>query len=423
MKEPIITELDEQTGEWEIVSDHDDDSSTLDELIDVIGDGVRKMSSSDQKKTADDDPRERAELIASLFQHIYGDDAASVLEELLGDDVVTMAAGTWKESDHPRGKGGRFIAKGGSEAYDSAKEKIDKALSSPRSEFSGRELMSHMNLLTVKQLRQLSKEYDIQLGGGLKSTLIDRLARRLDRGRRTESVEPKAGETAVETSTSEHATTESVTAAIHPEAAKKMTVLDDDTPVVKRHMESFGKMPAEHQIAIAEVVSGIYVADKPVTEQDKLGYLRGLTPRGWPPGSTWDSVAGIGPGVRGGVMVFGEGRHGTMNLAWHESAHALDVALGTHAIGSDTTLSAELTGPWNRVPKLVSEFAAVRKVTEELAGPYANFPEEAFALGYELWLWHKTGGKRRGYYDYTRGITDDELTILNDFYDNLPIKV
>lgn len=36
MSDPIITELDEDSGEWEIVTDHDDETSTLDQLIEAI---------------------------------------------------------------------------------------------------------------------------------------------------------------------------------------------------------------------------------------------------------------------------------------------------------------------------------------------------------------------------------------------------
>lgn len=69
-----------------------------------------------------------------------------------------------------------------------------------------------------------------------------------------------------------------------------------------------------------------------------LSHLRGVQPRGWPPGSTWDSVPGlfspdrnevvistIGHGTPDGphVPVSGEG-HGSTNLVIHESMHAVD---------------------------------------------------------------------------------------------------
>lgn len=71
---------------------------------------------------------------------------------------------------------------------------------------------------------------------------------------------------------------------------------------------------------------------------DYLTNLQGKQPRGWPPGSTWDSVPGLyepqtnevviaitGHGTSGGarVPVTGEG-HGSFNLVFHETAHSLD---------------------------------------------------------------------------------------------------
>ena len=66
--------------------------------------------------------------------------------------------------------------------------------------------------------------------------------------------------------------------------------------------------------------------------------LRGVQPRGWPPGATWDNVPGantpdrnevviatIGHGTPAGAHVpaTGEG-HGSSNLVLHESAHSID---------------------------------------------------------------------------------------------------
>ena len=64
--------------------------------------------------------------------------------------------------------------------------------------------------------------------------------------------------------------------------------------------------------------------------------LRGVTPRGWPPGTTWDSVPGLYWPEQDQVFVAtrlenGERRiprpgngHGCVNLVMHETAHAID---------------------------------------------------------------------------------------------------
>jgi hypothetical protein len=70
--------------------------------------------------------------------------------------------------------------------------------------------------------------------------------------------------------------------------------------------------------------------------------LRGVTPRGWPPGSTWDSVPGMydsrsnsvfiattGHGTADGTRVPLENEgHGAVNLVLHEVGHAVDLGSG-----------------------------------------------------------------------------------------------
>jgi len=75
---------------------------------------------------------------------------------------------------------------------------------------------------------------------------------------------------------------------------------------------------------------------------DHLTQLQGVLPRGWPPGSTWDSVPGtfypdtnevvlavVGHGTRLGphVPAKGEG-HGSEDVVVHESAHGVDMGGG-----------------------------------------------------------------------------------------------
>ena len=80
----------------------------------------------------------------------------------------------------------------------------------------------------------------------------------------------------------------------------------------------------------------------PVTEA--MPELKGVLPRGWPAGSTWDSVPGVYSGSAKKVVVGtmekdgkrhvpeqGEGPipHGTPDLIGHEGGHAFDVADGS----------------------------------------------------------------------------------------------
>ena len=69
--------------------------------------------------------------------------------------------------------------------------------------------------------------------------------------------------------------------------------------------------------------------------------LKGVRPRGWPPGATWDAVPGAHIGGRNAVViaVIGHGKgtphvaktgegHGSANLVIHEATHAIDAKLG-----------------------------------------------------------------------------------------------
>jgi len=85
--------------------------------------------------------------------------------------------------------------------------------------------------------------------------------------------------------------------------------------------------------------------------------LRGVHPRGWPPGSTWDTVPGafthdrnevviavIGHGTPAGPHVprTGEG-HGSSNMVIHESTHAVDHAPGGDRSATDPNFTAART--------------------------------------------------------------------------------
>lgn len=92
--------------------------------------------------------------------------------------------------------------------------------------------------------------------------------------------------------------------------------------------------------------SGVQVVACRDSVTDHLTNLRGVTPRGWPPGSTWDRVPGLyDPASMTVVMATHDGAtgkrelpdtgygHGSSNALFHEFSHALD---GTNALGADS---------------------------------------------------------------------------------------
>ena len=109
--------------------------------------------------------------------------------------------------------------------------------------------------------------------------------------------------------------------------------------------------------------------------------LRGVQPRGWPPGSTWDSVPGVANGSEVTIAVVGHGTeagphvpatgegHGCAALVLHEAAHALD-----HVSDSDSNSSS-------------ADFTAARDADIDTLSPYerqagAAGREETFAESY-----------------------------------------
>jgi type VI secretion system secreted protein VgrG len=114
---------------------------------------------------------------------------------------------------------------------------------------------------------------------------------------------------------------------------RKGTADDKDAELVAKELAKFPKHVLKR---MADQGTHVVVCRGSVTEYRTD--LKGVRPRGWPPGSSWDNVPGLydenkneviiattGHGTKGGAHVptTGEG-HGSQNLVLHESAHALD---------------------------------------------------------------------------------------------------
>jgi Flp pilus assembly pilin Flp len=108
---------------------------------------------------------------------------------------------------------------------------------------------------------------------------------------------------------------------------------------------------------------GITVVAAKNSVTDYMTHLKGVKPRGWPPGSGWDSVPGtvnnnteVVIATRGGkVPATGDG-HGAYSLTVHETFHAIDRA-----------------GGWSKAP----EFVKARDADAANLDPYLKQPGEA----------------------------------------------
>jgi hypothetical protein len=115
---------------------------------------------------------------------------------------------------------------------------------------------------------------------------------------------------------------------------------------------------------------GITVVAVKNSVTDYLTHLKGVRPRGWPPGSGWDSVPGTVNASKEVVIATHDGKvpatgdgHGAYSLTTHETFHAIDRA-----------------GAWSKAP----EFARARDADAASLDAYLKQPgdaglEEAFA--------------------------------------------
>jgi hypothetical protein len=99
-------------------------------------------------------------------------------------------------------------------------------------------------------------------------------------------------------------------------------------PTIRRHVEDLARIPQRllTKVKLAGLAQ-IHFAARPVPDLDNLQFLRGVHPRGWQSGTTWDSVPGAyNADLR--VLVAGIGIHGSSSLVLHEFGHALGDLLG-----------------------------------------------------------------------------------------------
>ena len=157
--------------------------------------GALRMSLAIEDEDGED-AEEKANLIIDILASIFGEDAESVLEELLGGGVQRMSLGrVWNSDDHPRGPNGRFIKKGTEEGYNAAAAAVTHVRKNRKDPEGRTNLMKNLKNLTVKQLNQLKKAYGVRASGRVRADLVQKLSERL--GHYKHSVVEKDNETPV----------------------------------------------------------------------------------------------------------------------------------------------------------------------------------------------------------------------------------
>jgi hypothetical protein len=109
-----------------------------------------------------------------------------------------------------------------------------------------------------------------------------------------------------------------------------LQIHDADHPVVKQNLADLARVPPKvHEKLKAAGLNKVYVANAPMTGIDDMGRLKGMTPRNWPPGYTWDSLKGCYDPSNKNV-ISGNGLGGGASVTLHEYGHAVEKLTGLH---------------------------------------------------------------------------------------------
>lgn len=109
----------------------------------------------------------RAEMVAEILFGLFGD--------RLEGAYAQMDAAQWNPDHHPRGKGGRFVAKGTAAEVDDAKKVVAKVLRGD-TDVDPIDTGRHLSRLNVRQLRDLHREHGQKIKKThLRQQIVDRV--------------------------------------------------------------------------------------------------------------------------------------------------------------------------------------------------------------------------------------------------------
>ncbi len=119
-----------------------------------------------------------------------------------------------------------------------------------------------------------------------------------------------------------------------PAASKPVTAIPTPPPVknaggnVSEIQAELAKLPPDILTTLQNKGVTIVAVKDSIVEH--LTHLKGVRPRGWPKGKTWDIVPGAYDPASNTVVIATSGKngHGSFNLALHETGHAYDAAQG-----------------------------------------------------------------------------------------------
>lgn len=138
-------------------------------------------------------------------------------------------------------------------------------------------------------------------------------------GKMNPKVKPKAKATSKQKAVAPNAKIAKVKDAL----GDKLHISDPNSAYTKQALEDLSLVPEGTLLAMRYKGVGVHVGDRSLTELDSNGPLKGVQPRGWPPGATWDKVGGVyNPGCKC-VTAAGKGQSGSISTVLHELGHAI----------------------------------------------------------------------------------------------------
>ncbi len=103
-----------------------------------------------------------------------------------------------------------------------------------------------------------------------------------------------------------------------------------DDPKVRENVEQLSKVPARLMKMLASHLGleGVSVGEGAFTDFETGRPLKGVRPRGWPEGTTWDDVCGAYDPVKKHVVIGTKGDTGSASMPLHEFGHAVGDLMG-----------------------------------------------------------------------------------------------
>ncbi len=106
--------------------------------------------------------------------------------------------------------------------------------------------------------------------------------------------------------------------------AGKLFIEDEGALETHSSLRDLARVP-KHIIdtLVSRGLGGVYAGRKPITELDNMKYLKGVRPRGWSEGKTWDNVGGCYDRGTKTVVAGWTRNDGSVSTSLHELGHAV----------------------------------------------------------------------------------------------------